>query len=142
MVRPEAASMLLGILSLSFFIHNSVLTIMRASAKPRHNQRDLSAAYVLVWICYAGMGVSANLCPPGGSSYALDTTNHIFLEVEQPASLAAWQLLARLAVLIPGHGRVRYWGLDQIYSPQKHRRSVAYRQPAATVPGRLSYAMP
>ena len=60
------------------------------------------------------------------------------------AWMFAWlrAILARLAVLIPGHGRVRYWGLDQIYSPQKHRRSVAYRKPAATVPGRLSYAMP
>ena len=99
LARPAAAAMMLGIFSLSFFIHNSVLTIMRAAATPRHNQRDLSAAYVLVWICYAGMGVASNVCPPGGSSYSLDTPNHIFLEVEQPASLAAWQLLARLAVL-------------------------------------------
>ncbi|GIY70800.1 sodium-coupled neutral amino acid transporter 9 homolog [Caerostris darwini] len=47
---------LVGTLSLSFFIHNCVLSIMRNQKKPENNPRDLAIAYVLVGITYLIVG--------------------------------------------------------------------------------------
>ena len=98
MFRPVGGTIILGIFALSFFIHNSVLTIMRASARPQKQPRDLSVAYTLTWLCYAGMGISANLCPPSDDPASLDTK--VFLSVEQPPAMAGWQLAVRFAVLL------------------------------------------
>ncbi|KAG8195441.1 hypothetical protein JTE90_013893 [Oedothorax gibbosus] len=47
---------LVGTLSLSFFIHNCVLSIMRNQKKPENNGRDLAIAYVLVGTTYLVIG--------------------------------------------------------------------------------------
>ncbi|GFX24443.1 sodium-coupled neutral amino acid transporter 9 homolog [Trichonephila clavipes] len=47
---------LVGTLSLSFFIHNCVLSIMRTQKKPENNGRDLAIAYVLVGATYLTIG--------------------------------------------------------------------------------------
>ncbi|XP_055952490.1 sodium-coupled neutral amino acid transporter 9 homolog isoform X2 [Argiope bruennichi] len=47
---------LVGTLSLSFFIHNCVLSLMRNQKKPENNPRDLAIAYVLVGTTYLIVG--------------------------------------------------------------------------------------
>jgi sodium-coupled neutral amino acid transporter 9 len=95
LAHPESAGVVFGIFSLSFFVHNALLTIMRGSAKPEKGQRDLGWAFFLTWACYASMGVSANICPPMrailGPDKALEAlgspqARNIFLGLEQPAS--------------------------------------------------------
>ena len=98
-----SAGAVFGIFSLAFFVHNCVLTIMRAAAYPRKNQRNLKLAYVLVWFCYASMGLFANLCPPLVHAAALADPKqgkNSFLSVKQSASMAPLLLVSRMAVLI------------------------------------------
>lgn len=47
---------LAGVLSLSFFIHNGCLSIMRNQRNPKNNSRDLGIAYVLVCLTYLAVG--------------------------------------------------------------------------------------
>ncbi|GBN24553.1 Sodium-coupled neutral amino acid transporter 9 [Araneus ventricosus] len=47
---------LVGTLSLSFFIHNCVLSLLRNQKKPENNPRDLAIAYVLVGTTYLIVG--------------------------------------------------------------------------------------
>ncbi|XP_071838469.1 neutral amino acid transporter 9-like isoform X1 [Apostichopus japonicus] len=46
-----------GLLSLSYFIHNAVASIMRAQRHPQHNARDLTIAYILVAVTYTFVGL-------------------------------------------------------------------------------------
>ena len=102
MAKPEDASVVFGIFSLSFFIHNAVLTIMRGAAEPQHNSRDLSVAFVLVWFCYAVMGVSANVFPPLGDLDAVGSplSQNGLIALQQPEAMAPFLVLTRLAVLV------------------------------------------
>lgn len=45
-----------GTLTLSYFIHNAVLTILRNQKHPENNARDLSIGYCLVAFCYVFIG--------------------------------------------------------------------------------------
>lgn len=47
---------LTGILTLAYFIHNCILSIMRNQEKPKNNARDLSIAYCLVALTYIAVG--------------------------------------------------------------------------------------
>ena len=103
LARPSEAGSTLGIFALSFFIHNCIITIFRAAAHPAHNQRNLTTAYSITWVCYAGMGVLAGLCPPLGNLAALRDTEiagHSFLQVPQPGAMAGALLAARVAVVL------------------------------------------
>ena len=71
--RPASSASAFGIFSLSFFIHNAVMTIMRGAAEPKKNKRNMTTAFSLTWFCYASMGVSANLLPPMGILASLST---------------------------------------------------------------------
>ena len=48
--------MLTGVLSLSFFIHNGALSILRNQRRPENNVRDIIIAYVLVCLTYLIVG--------------------------------------------------------------------------------------
>jgi sodium-coupled neutral amino acid transporter 9 len=100
--RPESASIAFGIFSMSFFIHNAHITIMRGAAQPHKNQRNLATAFFLVWICYASMGVASNLFPPGGDFAALgsDDAANGLISLAQPKAMAPFLVLARIAVLV------------------------------------------
>jgi len=102
LAHPESASIAFGIFSMSFFIHNALITIMRGAANPEKNPRDIGVAFFLVWICYVAMGVAANLFPPLGDLDALgseDAANGL-VSLPQPAKLASALVLARVAVLV------------------------------------------
>ena len=64
--------------------------------------RDLTAAFGLTWLCYVAMGLSANLCPPKGNLTALGSVEakNGLLSLEQPAVMAPFLVIARLAVLV------------------------------------------
>jgi sodium-coupled neutral amino acid transporter 9 len=48
---------MLGILSLSFFIHNAISIIMKNNAEPQHNDRDLFFGYLSVGLSYTVIGL-------------------------------------------------------------------------------------
>jgi sodium-coupled neutral amino acid transporter 9 len=48
---------MLGILSLSFFIHNAISIIMKNNAQPQHNNRDLFLGYLSVGLSYSIIGL-------------------------------------------------------------------------------------
>ncbi|KAM8961008.1 neutral amino acid transporter 9 [Pelodytes ibericus] len=48
---------LTGILTLAFFIHNCVITLLKSNKNPEKNVRDLSIAYLLVGLTYVYVGV-------------------------------------------------------------------------------------
>ncbi|XP_075885357.1 neutral amino acid transporter 9 [Nelusetta ayraudi] len=48
---------LTGVLTLAFFIHNCVITIMKSNKNQQNNVRDLSVAYLLVGLTYLYVGV-------------------------------------------------------------------------------------
>ncbi|XP_069692760.1 neutral amino acid transporter 9-like isoform X2 [Periplaneta americana] len=53
-----------GMASLSFFIHNIIITIMRNNRHQEKNTRDLSIAYMLVTATYAFIGIIFYICFP------------------------------------------------------------------------------
>ncbi|XP_069573445.1 neutral amino acid transporter 9 [Brachyistius frenatus] len=48
---------LTGVLTLAFFIHNCIITLMKSNRHQENNVRDLSVAYLLVGITYLYVGV-------------------------------------------------------------------------------------
>ncbi|CAB1424695.1 unnamed protein product [Pleuronectes platessa] len=48
---------LTGVLTLAFFIHNCVITLMKSNKNQENNVRDLSVAYLLVGLTYLYVGV-------------------------------------------------------------------------------------
>ncbi|XP_075039640.1 neutral amino acid transporter 9 isoform X2 [Mixophyes fleayi] len=48
---------LTGILTLAFFIHNCIITLLKNNRNPENNIRDLSVAYLLVGLTYMYVGV-------------------------------------------------------------------------------------
>ncbi|KAJ8681841.1 hypothetical protein QAD02_017633 [Eretmocerus hayati] len=53
-----------GMLSLSFFIHNIIITIMQSNRNQTNNGRDLTIAYVLVTVTYIIVGIAFYICFP------------------------------------------------------------------------------
>ncbi|KAK0088946.1 hypothetical protein PV325_010134 [Microctonus aethiopoides] len=49
---------LCGMLALSFFIHNIIITIMQHNRHQRNNSRDLTIAFILVTLTYVAVGVT------------------------------------------------------------------------------------
>ncbi|KAJ1349136.1 hypothetical protein KIN20_004590 [Parelaphostrongylus tenuis] len=47
---------LTGTMTLSYFIHNAVLTILRNQNNPENNTRDLAIGYMLAAVCYVFIG--------------------------------------------------------------------------------------
>jgi len=99
---PLDALKLLGTFSLSFFIHNCVITIFRAAANPQRNERNLSVSYLLVFFTYAAVGVVSNVCPPLRDTAALlsPASKNSFLAIPQPPAMAPMLLIARLAIVL------------------------------------------
>ncbi|KAG8011009.1 Sodium-coupled neutral amino acid transporter 9, partial [Nibea albiflora] len=48
---------LTGVLTLAFFIHNCIITLMKSNRHQENNMRDLSVAYLLVGLTYLYVGV-------------------------------------------------------------------------------------
>lgn len=48
---------LTGVLTLAFFMHNCIITLMKSNRHQENNVRDLSVAYLLVGMTYLYVGV-------------------------------------------------------------------------------------
>ncbi|KAI1728032.1 transmembrane amino acid transporter protein domain-containing protein [Ditylenchus destructor] len=83
---------LTGTLSLSYFIHNAILTILRNQKHPENNVRDLSIGYVLSALCYLLIGtmffvsfptyrncISDNFLNNFGTGDVMSATARVFL---------------------------------------------------------------
>ncbi|RDD42284.1 Sodium-coupled neutral amino acid transporter 9-like protein [Trichoplax sp. H2] len=53
-----------GMMSLAFFTHNGVLSVLRCQKHPENNVRDLTIAYVCSCITYVTIGLTFYLCFP------------------------------------------------------------------------------
>jgi len=81
-----------GILTLSFFIHNCILPILKLQRNPENNNRDLGIAFVLVGLSYALLGALAYMAYTAGSIPENFLNNY--------STTQASAIIARLAVLI------------------------------------------
>lgn len=62
-LKPNAG-VLSGMLALSFYIHNIIITIMRSNRQQDKNGRDLSIAFILVMVTYVLVGAIFYICFP------------------------------------------------------------------------------
>lgn len=63
-----------GMLAMSFFIHNIIITIMQNNCDQSKNGRDLSFAYFLVMLTYIIVGVVFYICFPLSKSCIEDVS--------------------------------------------------------------------
>ncbi|EDQ89189.1 uncharacterized protein MONBRDRAFT_32391 [Monosiga brevicollis MX1] len=88
---------LCGVSSLAFFIHNGCLSIMRNAAEPKHNQRDLLLAYILVCLTYLLVGVLYYISYAGNK----DGINNNFLQdFHKTDKNFIFSLIAQLCLLL------------------------------------------
>ncbi|XP_032684606.1 sodium-coupled neutral amino acid transporter 9-like [Odontomachus brunneus] len=62
-IRPTFPA-LTGMLSLSFFIHNIIISIVKNNRNQKNNGRDLTIAYILVTVTYFIIGLMFYICFP------------------------------------------------------------------------------
>lgn len=62
-LKPNSG-VLSGMLALSFYIHNIIITIMRSNRHQEKNGRDLSIAFILVTVTYVLVGAVFYICFP------------------------------------------------------------------------------
>ena len=86
-----------GMLMLSFFIHNAVLTITSNAKKPENNARDLTIAYILVGATYASVGGIGYLTFDKFVDWNLPVAQN-FLELFDPRAI--YPLTARFSVFL------------------------------------------
>ncbi|KAK6024383.1 transmembrane amino acid transporter protein [Ostertagia ostertagi] len=99
---------LTGTLTLSFFIHNAVLTILRNQKNPENNARDLSIGYLLAALCYVFIGftfyagfpvqrtcISDNFLNNFGAGDILSSTARLFLLFQMITVLPLLMFLIR-----------------------------------------------
>ncbi|KAK5967203.1 hypothetical protein GCK32_000216 [Trichostrongylus colubriformis] len=99
---------LTGTLTLSYFIHNAVLTILRNQKNPENNARDLSIGYLLAALCYVFIGftfyagfpvqrtcISDNFLNNFGAGDILSSTARLFLLFQMVTVLPLLMFLIR-----------------------------------------------
>jgi len=92
---------LAGVLTVSFFIHNCVLPIMKNQQHPENNNRDLAIAFVLVGLTYATIGSLGYLAfTSHGITIPADFLNY-FSENHTGAMIARIALFLQLFTVFP-----------------------------------------
>ncbi|PAV82297.1 hypothetical protein WR25_07247 [Diploscapter pachys] len=108
---------LTGTLTLSYFIHNAVLTILRNQKNPENNARDLSIGYGLVAFCYVFIAtcfytafpvertcISDNFLNNFGSGDVLSSVARVFLLFQMITVLPLLVYLIRTQVFYAIYG--------------------------------------
>lgn len=90
-----------GVLALSMFIHNIIITIMRNNRHQEHNGRDLSIAYLLVFLTYAAVGLIFYITFPLAKSCIQDNLLNNFLRHDVLTLAARMFLLFQLTTVYP-----------------------------------------
>lgn len=92
---------LTGVLCLSFFIHNCVISMMRHQKNPQNNVRDLSIAFVLVITTYLLIGVSFYVSFPLAKRCLEDNLLNNFPNHDVMAFVTRIFLLVQYTTLFP-----------------------------------------
>nr|CAD7576014.1 unnamed protein product [Timema californicum] len=90
-----------GMLALSFFIHNIIITIMRNNRHHKNNGRDLSIAYLLVTLTYALVGTVFYICFPLAKSCIEDNLLNNFQSWDPMTAVARVFLFFQLVTVYP-----------------------------------------
>ncbi|KAL1457142.1 hypothetical protein WDU94_001803 [Cyamophila willieti] len=105
-----------GVLALSMFIHNIIITIMRNNRHQEHNGRDLSIAYLLVFLTYAAVGLVFYITFPLAKSCIQDNLLNNFMRNDVLTLAARMFLLFQLTTVYP---LITYMLRVQIFSALK-----------------------
>ncbi|XP_034834938.1 sodium-coupled neutral amino acid transporter 9 homolog [Maniola hyperantus] len=95
------AAVLSGMLALSFYIHNIIITIMSNNARQEKNGRDLSIAFLLVTVTYALVGVVFYICFPLAKSCIEDNLLNNFEMHDVMTAIARALLLFQVITVYP-----------------------------------------
>ena len=90
-----------GVLSLSFFIHNGVLSITRNAKTPKNNGRDLVIAYICVGLTYTFVGFGIFLSYPGDKNDLKSNFLDNFAVDNPAAVIARVFLLLQITTVFP-----------------------------------------
>lgn len=90
-----------GMLALSFFIHNIIITIMQSNRDQSKNARDLTIAYILVTLTYILVGVIFYVCFPLAKSCIQDNLLNNFQKWDALTVGARIVLLFQLLTVYP-----------------------------------------
>lgn len=90
-----------GVLALSMFIHNIVITIMKSNRNQEKNGRDLSIAYLLVFLTYAVVGLVFYVTFPLAKSCIQDNLLNNFSGNDLLTQAARMFLLFQLTTVYP-----------------------------------------
>ncbi|CAJ0601726.1 unnamed protein product [Cylicocyclus nassatus] len=92
---------LTGTLTLSYFIHNAVITILRNQKNPENNTRDLSIGYSLAAFCYVFIGFAFYAGFPVQRSCISDNFLNNFGAGDIMSSTARMFLLFQMITVLP-----------------------------------------
>ncbi|KAL0870904.1 hypothetical protein ABMA27_004739 [Loxostege sticticalis] len=95
------AAVLSGMLALSFYIHNIIITIMSNNAKQENNGRDLTIAFVLVTLTYTLVGAGFYVCFPLAKSCIEDNILNNFEMHDVMTAVARILLLFQVVTVYP-----------------------------------------
>ncbi|XP_045451605.1 sodium-coupled neutral amino acid transporter 9 homolog [Melitaea cinxia] len=95
------AAVLSGMLALSFYIHNIIITLMSNNAKPEKNGRDLTIAFLLVTVTYTTVGVVFYICFPLVKSCIEDNILNNFEMHDVMTAIARALLLFQVVTVYP-----------------------------------------
>ncbi|XP_025415474.1 sodium-coupled neutral amino acid transporter 9-like isoform X2 [Sipha flava] len=90
-----------GMLTLSMFIHNIIITIMRNNEHQKHNGRDLSIAFSLVLFTYILIGITFYVCFPLAKSCIEDNFLNNFPRTDVFSIIARIFLFFQLLTVYP-----------------------------------------
>uniref|UniRef100_A0A6G5ABW1 Putative amino acid permease f13h10.3 protein n=1 Tax=Rhipicephalus microplus TaxID=6941 RepID=A0A6G5ABW1_RHIMP len=92
---------LTGVLCLSFFIHNCIISMMRNQKRPANNKRDLSIAFGLVITTYLLVGIPFYITFPMAKSCIEDNLLNNFANHDVMAFVTRIFLLVQYITLFP-----------------------------------------
>ncbi|XP_013166810.1 PREDICTED: sodium-coupled neutral amino acid transporter 9 homolog isoform X2 [Papilio xuthus] len=95
------AAALSGMLALSFYIHNIIITIMTNNRKQENNGRDLSIAFLLVTVTYTVVGAGFYICFPLDKACIEDNILNNFEMHDVMTAVARALLLFQVVTVYP-----------------------------------------
>ncbi|XP_039267165.2 sodium-coupled neutral amino acid transporter 9 homolog isoform X1 [Styela clava] len=90
-----------GVLTMAFFMHNSIITFFKHSEKPQNNVRDLSISYCLVVATYGIIGMSIYMSFPDEKACLRQNFFENISVTDSVSLVAQLMLFFRLVTLFP-----------------------------------------
>ncbi|CAH0720508.1 unnamed protein product, partial [Brenthis ino] len=95
------AAVLSGMLALSFYIHNIIISVMSNNARQENNGRDLTIAFMLVTVTYGLVGAVFYICFPLAKSCIEDNILNNFEMHDVMTAIARILLLFQVITVFP-----------------------------------------